>query len=129
MNHQEKTEFERLCDDLFPSDEEIEAMSSDEVREQLKEDGVNVEELEQRIAAQKEKHANMLLFALARKRSKQNSLIEDDRPHINTPATKEEILKQLHEHYGDNLPMAARNFSDMNIEEARALYADLMEDE
>jgi hypothetical protein len=129
MNPQDETHakldaFKYLLSASLPRDEAIDALSAKEVDELLKETGFEQSKLEERIAEQKKKFSGRYAMMLARRRRIHASAVEKA-PAIEIPATREAIIAYFTEHYGEEMPMAARNFKDADYDELRQLFVDL----
>ena len=107
----------------YPSEEAIEGMSEIEVDDYLREDGVDIEELNSKINELKNFYSGRYALIVA----KNERIKEDisDRFKGAIPATREGIIQCLLEKYGDNIPLAARNFKSADYDDLRQLFIDL----
>jgi hypothetical protein len=130
MNSQDETRakfdaFKYLLSASLPRDEAIDALSAKEVDDLLKETGFEQPKLDERIAEQKKKFSGRYAMMLARRRRLQASAVEEA-PAIEIPATREAIIAYLADRYGEEMPMAARNFKNADYDELRQLFVDLV---
>ena len=123
-NKKEIEAFRFLQATSYPSDGVIEGMSETEVDDYLREDGKDIEELNNKIDELKNHYSGRYALIVARnERIKEES---SDRFIGVIPTTKEEIIQQLAERFGDNIPLAARNFKSANYDDLRQLFIDLL---
>lgn len=130
MNDEKKYEkaFDFIFEQAIPDDAELDRMSQEEVEAYLAESGVDLEEFKKRRAETKRYFAGK--FALMRAKQ-ERSRKPSPRPAVEIPPTREGILKRLLELFsgGDPAQVYGRNFEEVNDEELRQLYIDMVAEE
>ena len=129
MNPKDKTTekmeaFKYLHSASVPDEATLDAMSRAEVEQFLADAGCDMKTLRARIADRKRKFAGRYALMLARQRRLAGK--PDGGPEPSVPDTKEGISAYFEQHFGANLPLAARNFKSADYSELRRLYLDLV---
>lgn len=129
MNPKDKTTekmeaFKYLHSATVPDETTLDAMSKEEVEQFLTDAGCDLKTLRARIADRKKKFAGRYALMLARQRRLASKAEPAPEPAV--PDTKEGIIAYFEQHFGANLPLAARNFKSADYSELRRLYLDLV---
>ncbi|MGJ8637803.1 MAG: hypothetical protein ACSHYA_00290 [Opitutaceae bacterium] len=117
--------FKHIQASISPTEEQINAMTRSEVSHALEDEGYIKEELEAKTNSAKARFSGRYALLLARRRREMKEAIVQE--PIDFPADKDSIIKVFEAKYGDEMPMAARNYRNASYEELCLLYQDMME--
>ena len=124
-NTTEKMEaFKYLHSVSVPDEKTLDVMSNEEVVEFLTNTGCDMKMLRERMADRKKRFSGRYALMLARQQ--RLAVKKENGPEPSVPETREGIIAFFDQHFGENLPLAARNFKSADYNELRRLYLDLM---
>ncbi len=114
--------FRLLQVSSLPDEEAIDAMTPEQVAQCLADAGIDPAKLQLKIAERKKKLAGM--FALMRAHQARTAP-QASVPAVAVPGTREAIIAYFEQRYGQEMPMAARNYRSASYEELKQLFLDL----